>query len=120
MKKNCGKKMNCLFSVSDYLLKSNCFLSLTVSLAFYFLFGWGYISASSRAVIRGKPCSQIHLRPGYASLGQGPQPNLSRSIQRELVYYFYVRNYEDRAVTTTPAQITKIYLVVNNIDCTFV
>lgn len=73
-----------------------------------------------RAVISGKPFSHIHLHPGYASLGQGPQPNLSRSIQWELVYYFYVRNYEDRAVTTTPAQITKIYLGVNNIDCTFV
>lgn len=85
-----------------------------------FLSGLNYISASGRVVFRGNPCLHINLHPGYASLGQGPQPNLSQSIQWELVYYFYVRNYEDRAVTTTPAQITKIYLVVNNIDCTFV
>lgn len=64
--------------------------------------------------------AHTHTHPGYASLRRGPQLNLSRSIQWELVYYFYVRNYRDRAVTTTPAQITKIYLGVNNIDCTFV
>lgn len=54
------------------------------------------------------------------SPGQEAQAHLSLAIHRELLYYFYVRNYEDRAVTTGPAQITKIYLVVNNIDCTFV
>lgn len=123
-KNNNGKKM-IAFLVFQITFEMQCsffffFINRIVSPAFYSLFGSEYISASSRAFIRGKPCSHIHLHPGYASLGQGPQPNLSRSIRRELVYYFYVRNYEDRAVTTTPAQITKIYLGVNNIDCTFV
>lgn len=107
-----------LFQVPHYIESALYFCYFTLTLLFT---AWIGINIGVwSAVIRGKPCSHIHLHPGNASLGQGPQPNLSRSIQWELVYYFYVRNYEDRAVTTTPAQITKIYLVVNNIDCTFV
>lgn len=116
--KQCIEKKSSIYIFQ--MRKMNCFVSFSL----YFLFGLLYINMCVYLPLVRQSSEEnlvhVHLHPGYASLGHGPQPNLSRSIQWELVYYFYVRNYRDRVVTTIPAQITKIYLGVNNIDCTFV
>ncbi|CAL8359419.1 unnamed protein product [Arctogadus glacialis] len=48
---------------------------------------------SSEAVLPQTPL----FSPGHASQRHAPQTSLSRSIERELDYYFYVRDYQDKA-----------------------